>query len=791
MKSGKWIAKIILIALLVAPVGLFLFKMVYAQTPMLWTDKDDYTPEETVTIYGAGFASCSTITINLVRPDEHLDEWNVESDNSGSFTTTYQLDGIAGIYRVTASDGHGNVATTTFSDRVWYVSVSPNSATVPQGGSITATVSVTANPPGGPEVDLWATGQPSNVTVNFSPSNGVPPFTSIMTINVSSTVPPGTYTIYIIVFTGQPGYPSYSEKARTNFTLTVTGIPPQTVSITITSSPVTGEGFVKVDGALITTPTTFTWAVGSTHTLEALSPVPGPSGTRYVWTGWSDSGDKTHTYVVPDSDQTVTANYNIQYLLVVATDPTGLSQQPQRNPAGEAGSANGWWYDAETSVTLSAQTVAGYNFNYWDVNGESQGSGVNPITVVMNAPVTAVARYNVAPAMATVTFSQVGVGGDFDGVVLTVDGVDYRVSDLPMDFVWPVGSTHSFGFHSPLDVNGKRYVWSGTSGLSTLQSGTITVGDAGGSVTGYYKIQYRVAFGQNGVGSDFDGTVVVVDGESLCVSDLPKSYWWDSGSVHNFEFQSPLTVSAGRQYLWQSTSGLSTARVASLTVTGSGNVTGNYEVYVPPAQVELSCQCFVADGRFNRINVFTTVFIRINYWKYRLASTRPNAFYFVMQVSNPGTATGPVSLSFQLDPEFVIVGVDPVQVHTGYGRTGQRISASVTFNANGGSVSIDEIGAGQTLYVTVSMDYKFKGQTFSRSEAYNWVKNHPSNTFHCTLTEPNTSQCSVTITDPPSFKGEWAYSLFAMVLIGSALAGLKFGRRRWCCQGNFGLRFAR
>ncbi|MEM2704196.1 MAG: hypothetical protein QXR45_13675 [Candidatus Bathyarchaeia archaeon] len=203
---------------------------------------------------------------------------------------------------------------------------------MPQGGSTTATVSVTANPPGGPEVDLWATGQPAGVTVNFSPSKGVPPFASTMTINVGSTVPPGTYLIYIIVFTGVPGHPSYSEKARTSFTLTVSGIPPPTVSITVTSSPITGEGFVKVDGVPITTPTTFTWTVGSTHTIEALSPVLGPTGTRYVWTSWSDDGDQTHTYVVPDSDQTVIAHYKTQYYLTVSS------------AYGTAGGKG--WYDA-------------------------------------------------------------------------------------------------------------------------------------------------------------------------------------------------------------------------------------------------------------------------------------------------------------------------------------------------------------------------------------------------------------------------------------------------------------
>jgi hypothetical protein len=84
------------------------------------------------------------------------------------------------------------------------------------------------------------------------------------------------------------------------------------VSITVTSSP-SGSGYVKVDGNPITTPYTFTWTVGSNHTLQALSPVAGPAGTQYVWTGWSDGGAQNHTYTVPASDATIAANWQTQY----------------------------------------------------------------------------------------------------------------------------------------------------------------------------------------------------------------------------------------------------------------------------------------------------------------------------------------------------------------------------------------------------------------------------------------------------------------------------------------------
>jgi hypothetical protein len=91
----------------------------------------------------------------------------------------------------------------------------------------------------------------------------------------------------------------------------ISTVSPTNASITVTSSP-SGSGHVKVDGNPITTPQTFIWDIGSTHALEAISPV-NTTDTRYVWSGWSDGGAQNHTYTVPASDATITANWQTQY----------------------------------------------------------------------------------------------------------------------------------------------------------------------------------------------------------------------------------------------------------------------------------------------------------------------------------------------------------------------------------------------------------------------------------------------------------------------------------------------
>jgi PKD repeat protein len=110
------------------------------------------------------------------------------------------------------------------------------------------------------------------------------------------------------------------------------------------------------------------------------------NGTRRVFTNWSGdaSGDNyvQSNPITMNGPKTAVANWKTQYYLTVRTDPPAIITIP-----GEG------WYDQSQSVQLIAPTVSGYTFNYWDVDGVSQGTGVTTITVVMNAPHTATAHY--------------------------------------------------------------------------------------------------------------------------------------------------------------------------------------------------------------------------------------------------------------------------------------------------------------------------------------------------------------------------------------------------------------
>jgi hypothetical protein len=139
---------------------------------------------------------------------------------------------------------------------------------------------------------------------------------------------------------------------------------------------------------------TFWWDKDSTHAFSFASPLLISGNVkRYVWTSTSGLSTSQIGTATITGTGSVNGNYKTQYLLTVVTDPSGLSPQPSRNPTGEAGPTNGWWYDASTSVSLTAQTVSGYTFNRWDVDGSNKPSGQSAISVTMDAQHTATAHY--------------------------------------------------------------------------------------------------------------------------------------------------------------------------------------------------------------------------------------------------------------------------------------------------------------------------------------------------------------------------------------------------------------
>jgi hypothetical protein len=110
-----------------------------------------------------------------------------------------------------------------------------------------------------------------------------------------------------------------------------------------------------------------------------------------------------------------------KYYLTVRTDPPEIA-----TILGEG------WYDESSNVTLNAPAVSDYAFGYWDVNGVSLGSGVNTITVYMDAPKTATAHYTqIIRYTLTITTTAGGTTDPKPGTYNYTAGLTVQVTALP------------------------------------------------------------------------------------------------------------------------------------------------------------------------------------------------------------------------------------------------------------------------------------------------------------------------------------------------------------------------
>jgi len=558
----------------------FAAPLAHAGSATIWTDKADYGPEETVTIFGSGFLANTQVTVSITRPDLTVDTIYAVTNGSGAFTCSYQLDGIEGTYTVTATDGT-NTATTTFADyglTVRWVK-SSGSAYPPEKndfntaekvyavinatgtGSKTVRIYIVAN-------EKWdsadngksltdVSGSYETVTI-YSGLNG--PF-----LIWQAPTTAGSYDIIVDVDRdgqfdyGGSGYDVVDDPSDSpGFTVTA-----PTVSITITSSPA-GSGFVKVDDMPITTPKTYTWTVGSTYKLEALSPVSGGTGVQYVWTSWSDGGAQTHNYVVPSSSETVTAYYKTQYL--VSFRQTGSAVAPTVDYRIDTGSTlTGTvpfdvWVDSGKQISFTYQAIV------------SGGSGVRYVLtgVSPTSPQTVTSPLTVTGTYKTqyqVMFTQTGLDATATGTVVTINGVSKTYGDLPLTDWFDSGTTYSYSSAISSTVTDKRFRLDSVTGPASPITGS-------GTVTGNYIPQYKVTFTQSGLDGTATGTVVTVAGAPKTYIELPfTTDWLDHGSSLAFEYSETVTSSvSGKRFKF-----LSASHTSPLTVTEPTTVTGNYK----------------------------------------------------------------------------------------------------------------------------------------------------------------------------------------------------------------------
>ncbi|NAY82452.1 MAG: hypothetical protein GU362_06215 [Thaumarchaeota archaeon] len=138
-------------------------------------------------------------------------------------------------------------------------------------------------------------------------------------------------------------------------------------------------------------------------------------------------------------------------------------------------------------------------------------------------------------------------------------GTVVHISETPVGnnlFLYWVGS--GYQSYSGTSQNATIYIW-----------GNITE-------TAYYG--YKITFNATGLGSDAEGTVLVVNGNSYSYSQLPVTVDVPGGQSVSYSFYSPVySTINGKRYVWVSTTGLDNKQSDTFTPTQSGSIIGNYE----------------------------------------------------------------------------------------------------------------------------------------------------------------------------------------------------------------------
>ena len=240
-----------------------------------------------------------------------------ENESGGALTATYATDfhditsGTSGSYSaVTGYDlvtgwgspnGAGLINTLTGGSSGtpgYSISASPTSLSVTAGSSGTSTITSTITDGFDSAVTLTASGQPTGVTVAFSPTSITGSGTSTATFTVASTTTAGTYTITV---TGTSGSTTHTATVSLTVTAAVTG------SYTISVSPTSGYLDQGQSGYAVVT----IKASGGFDSAVTLSATGIPSGVTGSFSPTSITGSGTSDFTLTVARNAPTGTYPI------------------------------------------------------------------------------------------------------------------------------------------------------------------------------------------------------------------------------------------------------------------------------------------------------------------------------------------------------------------------------------------------------------------------------------------------------------------------------------------------
>jgi uncharacterized repeat protein (TIGR02543 family) len=276
-----------------------------------------------------------------------------------------------------------------------------------------------------------------------------------------------------------------------------------------------------------TSPAEGTWERNGTVSITAIAPDPGEG--RYVFDGWTGTGDGGYTgkdnpaSITMNGPISQTAHWTLQYKLTISAGVGTTSPG-----AGEH------WYEAGSSVTIegdqtSVATGERYVFAGWSGSGAGSFSGSDDSTdVIMNGPITETASWTHQYQL-TFAVSPSGTGS----TTPSGSGIWVNAGTLSITAT-PTGANY-FGS------------WSGSAGITfdAQSSSTTAVVNAPGTVTANMLPIIGITITSSPVGSGY----IMVDGAAY---SAPHTFNWTMNSVHSLSAMSTVSVRAGERYTFSS-----------------------------------------------------------------------------------------------------------------------------------------------------------------------------------------------------------------------------------------------
>jgi Divergent InlB B-repeat domain len=249
------------------------------------------------------------------------------------------------------------------------------SASSSAGGSVSLTGFTSVQVTGGTGDDTFDVTPDATASFTIDGSLPTPPATPGDTLDVATAGTSNPTLAASLPASGYSGSWTFADRQTVSFSAIETTNAP----ITVQTSPAGLD--LTIDSNPYTSPQTFSWVVGSQHTISVASPQSGSPGTQFVFASWSDAGAISHMITVPGANTTYTATFSTQYQLTTAAVPGTCGVSP----------ASGGFYDADQVVNIDAQPCTGFSFIDW--SGPVAAPNSPSTTVTMSQPESVTANF--------------------------------------------------------------------------------------------------------------------------------------------------------------------------------------------------------------------------------------------------------------------------------------------------------------------------------------------------------------------------------------------------------------